>query len=112
LIEAGGKDFLEFLRLYFKAIFDILGMSSPVVTVLYVILALICIHVLAFVLGCLIGWISFIGKKSGGAKGAAVLYLLGTICFPVYVLFGLPITIIGFVGGGRQKKRNCKSVSV
>ncbi len=38
------------------------------------------------------------------ANFAAALYLIGTICFPVYILFGLLLTIIGFVGAGNQKK--------
>ena len=106
IIEAGGADFVDAIGAYFELAFDLLGMSSPAVTFLYVILVLLCVHIVAFVLGCLIGWIAYAGKKSGGAKFAATLYLIGTICFPVYLFFGLPITIVGFVGGGKQKKIN------
>ena len=106
IIEAGGADFVDAIGAYFELAFDLLGMSSPAVTFLYVILVLLCVHIVAFVLGCLIGWIAYSGKKSGGAKFAATLYLIGTICFPVYLFFGLPITIVGFVGGGKQKKIN------
>ena len=52
----------------------------------------------------MIGWLAYIGKKSGSAKFAATLYLVGTLCFPIYVFAGLPITIVGYVGGGNQKK--------
>lgn len=106
VIAAGGVDFIEALGAYFELLFDIFGLSSPEITFLYVIFVLVCVHIAAFVLGCLIGWIAYASKKSAGAKFAATLYLLGTICFPVYILFGLPITIIGFVGGGKQKKIN------
>lgn len=106
IIEAGGMDFIDAIGAYFELAFDLLGMSSPAVTFLYAILVLACVHIVAFVLGCVFGWIAYAGKKSGGAKFAATLYLIGTLCFPVYLFFGLPITIIGFVGGGKQKKIN------
>lgn len=104
IIEAGGTDFIDAIETYFELAFDLLGMSSPALNFLYVVVILLCVHIIAFVLGCLIGWISYAGKKSGSAKLAAILYLIGTICFPIYLFFGLPITIIGFVGSGKQKK--------
>lgn len=106
IIEAGGADFVNAVGAYFELIFNVLGINSPEITVLYVILILLCIHIAVFVIGCLVGWIAYACKKSGAAKFAAVLYLLGTICFPIYIFFGLPITIIGFIGGGKQKKLN------
>ncbi len=104
IIEAGGADFVDAVGAYFELAFDLLDMSSPAVTLLYVILVLLCIHISTFVIGCLIGWIAYAGKKSGGAKFAAVLYLLGTICFPIYLFCALPITIVGFIGVSKQKK--------
>ncbi|MBO5230993.1 MAG: hypothetical protein J6B88_00075 [Clostridia bacterium] len=106
IIEAGGADFIDAVEAYFELLFNLLGTDSSAVVFLYVLVVLLCIHIAAFVLGCLVGWIAFARKKSGGAKFAATLYLIGTICFPVYLLFGLPITIIGFIGGGKQKKIN------
>ncbi len=106
IIQAGGADFISAIGAYFELIFNVLGINSPEITFLYVILILLCVHIAAFVIGCLVGWIAYACKKSGAAKFAAVLYLLGTICFPIYILFGLPITIIGFIGGGKQKKLN------
>lgn len=49
---------------------------------------------------------------SGGAKFVATLYLIGTICFPVYLLFGLPITIVGFIGSGKQKRINNTTIAM
>lgn len=106
IIQAGGADFISAIGSYFELIFNVLGINSPEITFLYVILILLCVHIAAFVIGCLIGWIAYACKKSGAAKFAAVLYLLGTICFPIYFFFGLPITITGFIGGGKQKKLN------
>ncbi len=111
IIQAGGAEYIKALDSYFKFAFDILGMSSPAVTFLYVVLVLLCIHIITFVLGALIGWIAFARKKSGSAKFAATLYLIGTICFPIYLFIGLPITIIGYVGGGKQKKINRNSIA-
>jgi len=67
---------------------------------------LLLIHIVTFTLGVLFGWIGYSAKKSGLAKFASTLYLIGTICFPIYIFFGLPLTIIGYVGGGKQKKIN------
>lgn len=106
IIEAGGADFIDAMGAYFEIVFELFGTSSPELNFLYAIVILLCVHIVAFVLGCLIGWIAYAGKKSGSAKFAATLYLIGTICFPVFLIFGLPITIVGFVGGGKQKKIN------
>lgn len=102
IIEAGGFEYISAVIDSFK-ILDSMAIDSGL---LQVILILLCVHVILFTLGCLIGWIAYITKKSGGAKFAATLYLLGTICFPLYIIFGLPITIVGFVGGSKQKMIN------
>lgn len=106
IIAAGGTEYLDTLGAYFEFAFDILGTQSSGVTFLYVILILLGVHIVTFTLGCLIGWLALAYKKSGAAKFAATLYLIGTLCFPIYIFFGLPVTIIGFVGGSKQKKIN------
>lgn len=108
IIEAGGAEFVEAIGTYFKVVFELFGTSSSAINFMYAVVALLCVHIVVFTLGSLISWIAFLAKKSGGAKFAATLYLLGTICFPVYLFFGLPITIAGFIGGGNQKKINAK----
>lgn len=115
IVQAGGADYIYAVGKYFNTVFELLdfvGQDSALLTFLYVVLILLCIHAILFVLGCLIGWFSYAGKKSGGAKFAAVLYLLGSICFPIYLCFGLPITIVGFVGGSKQKKINNQQKNV
>ncbi len=114
LIEIAGTEFIDFFVAYFELVFDLfelLGMSSEL-TFIYVFIALFLIHIVVFPLGCVIAWISYIAKKSGGAKFAATLYLIGTICFPIYLIFGLPITIIGFIGSGKQKKINKINIAI
>lgn len=106
VIEAGGWDFIEALEKYFKAVFDILDMRSTETVILYIALILLLVHIVTFFIGALSGWIAYIVKKSGGAKFAATLYLIATICFPIFLFFGLPLTIIGYTGAGKQKKLN------
>ena len=110
VIKAGGLDFIDALTEYFETAFsllEMLGARSTTLGLLYAILVLLAIHIVVFVLGCIVGWVSFAVKKPG--KGAAVLYLIGTICFPLYLFFGLPITIIAFVGSKKQKKINAEA---
>ncbi len=114
LIETTGTEFIEFFVAYFEFLFDLfelLGMNSAL-TFVYVFIALFIIHIAVFPLGCIIAWISYIAKKSGGAKFAATLYLIGTICFPIYLVFSLPITIICFIGSGKQKKINKTNIAI
>ncbi len=104
IVKYGVADFIEGMKLTYKVLFDMLNIESSTFVVLNIILILLCIHIVAFVLGCLNGWLAFVSKKSGFSKFAAVLYLLGTFCFPIYFIFGLPITIMGFIGAAKQKR--------
>ncbi len=104
VIKAGGTDFIEALSTYFEIVFDLIGMNKEIAFI-YAVLILLCIHIVLFTLGAIIGWLSYAGKKSGGAKFAATFYLLGTICFPVYFFIALPLTIIGFIAGNKQKNK-------
>lgn len=110
-VEAGGLEYIELMESLSELAYEFAGDSAGVVTFINAILILLGVHIALFALGTLIGWISYIAKKSGGAKLAATMYLLGTICFPIYVVFGLPITICGYIGGGKQKKINKSMVA-
>lgn len=106
IIATGGMEYIEYCKQTFEAIFNLVGYSSISVNAIYAIMILLVIHISTFTLGFIFGWTGYLAKKSGWAKFAAVLYLIGTICLPIYIFFGLPITIIGFVGGAKQKKLN------
>ena len=106
IVAAGRMDYIAYCRQYFSLAYELLGFSSLSMNVVYAIVILLLIHIVTFTLGVLFGWIGYSAKKSGLAKFAATLYLIGTICFPIYIFFGLPLTIIGYVGGGKQKKIN------
>lgn len=104
IISAGGLSYINFWRSYFSFVSDFAGYGSLSANTAAVVLILLCVHIILFTLGAIFGWLSFGAKKSGLAKFAATLYLIGTLCFPIYIFFGLPLTIIGYIGGGKQKK--------
>lgn len=106
VIQAGGLDFIEYVQQSFELIFNLIGFDSVAVNIIYTVAILLCVHIVAFVLGAVFGWLGFVFKKSGFATFAAVLYLVGTVCFPVYLFFGLPVTIVGFIGKKKQKQCN------
>lgn len=116
IAEYGGEEVVEFVVAYFQFGFEVLfefaGAAATNIALMYALIILMLLHIVFFPLGMLIGWIAWISKKSGGAKFAATLYLLGTIFFPILLIFGLPITIMGYVGASKQKKINRASVGV
>lgn len=106
IIAAGGLDYIYFMQDYFSLVFNLIGYSTVSVTVLYVVLILLLLHIFAFTLGFIFAWIGYGVKSSGLAKFSAVLFLIGTLCFPIYIFPCLPLTILAFVGGNNQKKIN------
>ncbi len=111
MIAAGGIEYIEALAQSFSILSSISSDVTTTVAIIYTIMILLITHIALFTLGTFWGWISYLSKKSGMAKFAATLYLIGTICFPIYIFFGLPITIIGYIGGGKQKKINKTTIS-
>ena len=109
--ELGGLDYIEAWADYFELYFDMVefvGSHEDVVFVLYLAMILFCVHMALFVLGNFLGWLSFLCKAGVGANFAATFYLLGTIACPVALLIGLPLTIVGYIGGKNQRKINKK----
>ncbi len=104
ILELGGMEYIEYCQQTFSALFTLVGLGLESLYLVYVIVILLVAHIVMFVLGTIFGWVGFLRKKSGWAKGSAILYLVGTLCFPVYIFYGLPLTIIGFVGSSKQKK--------
>lgn len=68
--------------------------------------ALVMPHMIMFIIGAVFGWIGVLAKKSWAALIAAILYSVGTVLFPLYFMFGVPILILGFIGYAMQKKLN------
>ncbi len=106
IVAVGGLEYIAYWQQYFNLMFSLLGEDAVAVEIVYTIVILLIIHISTFTLGAIFGWIGYLAKKSGWAKFGATLYLIGTICFPIYFFFGLPLIIIGYIGGGKQKKIN------
>ena len=93
-----GMDFDDAIGIYFDAVTKLIGMGSSTAIFLYIVTILLGIHIITFIGGCVLGWISFINNKTNMSKISYKLYLTGTICFPIYLFYGLPITILGYIG--------------
>ena len=68
--------------------------------------ALLMQHIIMFLIGTVFGWLGFFIKKSWAALTSAILYAVGTLFFPAYFMFGVPILTIGFIGFSKQRKLN------
>ena len=71
--------------------------------------ALVTPHAIMYLIGAVFGWLGVIIKKSWAALVAAILYSVGSLLFLMYIMFGAPILILGFVGYANQKKLNNKN---
>ena len=72
--------------------------------------ALVTPHIAMFLIGAVFGWLGLFLKAGWAALVAAILYTVGVFLFFLYIMFALPIMILGFVGFNCQKKIN-KSAS-
>lgn len=68
--------------------------------------ALVTPHLAMFLIGAVFGWLGFALKANWAALVAGILYSVGTLLFPLYFMFGVPILVLGFVGYSKQKKLN------
>lgn len=66
--------------------------------------ALVTPHIIIMGLGAIFSWIGFFLKKSWGALVGAILYSVGALAFMLYIIFCIPLIILGFVGYAKQKK--------
>lgn len=64
IVEAGGFDYISDV----VQAFEILESFSIEAEFLKILLVFLCIHIVVFALGCIIGWIANFAKKSGFAK--------------------------------------------
>lgn len=104
IVELGGIEYVKALTYSFEFLFSIIGMESATLNLAYAILVGLCIHIVGFLLGAVLGWFAWFAKKSKLAKFSAVLYLIATIGCVFFFIASLPITIFGFVGAKKQKK--------
>ena len=66
--------------------------------------ALVTPHMVVIALGAIFSWIGFWARNSWGPLVGAILYSVGALLFMVYIVFCIPLIVLGFVGYVNQKK--------
>lgn len=91
-------------------IFKLVQYSSTALTTVFVIVVLALLHVVLFVLAILLGWIAYARKSWGTGLASAIIYLVGSVIFPISLVLVLPIMsiVFGFVGAFDQRKYHKK----
>ncbi|MBQ5911258.1 MAG: hypothetical protein IIW94_04555 [Clostridia bacterium] len=105
----GGTEYFVLANYANSLLNDLLGSLEELqifMTLLNVLSVFVALHTFLFTLAIIFGWIGYICKGAGFALSAAILYLVGTLLCPIFILSGLPIIILGFVGQACQRKLN------
>jgi hypothetical protein len=102
--------FFTYQKLMFAVTFEEIGITTGITVWVTAILVLIYLNLCLYLVGTIVGWIGYAVKSSGAALCSAIMYLIGTICFPICILTGLPAIIVGFISYGNQKKLNAAPV--
>lgn len=91
-------------------IFKLVQYSSTALTTVFVIIVLALLHVVLFVLAILLGWIAYARKSWGTGLSSAIIYLVGSVIFPISLVLVLPIMsiVFGFIGAFDQRKYHKK----
>ncbi len=66
--------------------------------------ALVTPHMLVIGIGAVFSWLGFFLRKPWAALVGAILYCAGALLFIIYIMFCIPLIILGFVGYSKQKK--------
>ena len=106
IIDAGGESIISAVGGFFETAFDLVGMSLAIINYLYVLAILLLVHAGLVVVGCIISWIAYVMKKDNLATVTAIIYLIGAICSPLCLIFGIAISAFTFVGASNQRKLN------
>lgn len=108
IVDGGGNSIINAVGGALEGLFGIIHMNLAITNYLYVIGILMLVHTGVFVVGMIFSWISYANKSNILATVAAVVFLIGTGCAPVLIVFGLPITALTFIGAINQGKINKK----
>lgn len=68
--------------------------------------AMVTPHIVIIGIGAIFSWLGFFLRKSWCALVGAILYCIGSLMFILYIMFGIPLIILGFIGYTKQKKLN------
>ncbi len=66
--------------------------------------ALVTPHIIIVALCTIFYWIGFLARKPWGALVGAILYCIGSLLFMLYIIFCIPMIVLGFVGFAKQRK--------
>lgn len=106
IINAGEVSVINTVGGFFEATFKLISIDIAIINYLYVIAISILVHISLFIVGCIISWIAYVIKKDSIATVAAIIYLIGTICSPICLVFGIIVTTLTFIGISNQRKIN------
>ncbi len=68
--------------------------------------AIVTPHMVMIGLGAIFSWLGFFLRKSWAALVGAILYCVGALIFMLYIMFCIPLIVLGFVGYAKQNKIN------
>lgn len=66
--------------------------------------ALVTPHMVLIGIGAVFSWLGFFLRKSWAALVGAISYCVGALLFIMYIIFCIPIIVLGFIGYSKQKK--------
>ena len=66
--------------------------------------ALVTPHMILVGLGAIFSWLGFALRKTWGALVGAILYCVGGFAFMLYMMFCIPLIVLGFIGYANQNK--------
>ena len=108
ILDSGRESIINTLGGFFETAFELVGMNLAIINYLFVLSILLLVHIGLVIVGCIVSWIAYAIKKDSVATVAAVIYLIGAICSPLCLIFGITISVLAFVGASNQRKLNKK----
>ncbi len=96
--------YLIYLIIYFGGAMGDLNSSEEIGGAIAT--ALVTPHMVVMGIGAIFSWIGFFTRKPWAALVGAILYCISALLFIMYVLFCVPMIVLGFVGYSNQKKLN------
>ncbi|MBR5129512.1 MAG: hypothetical protein IKU67_05620 [Firmicutes bacterium] len=87
-----------YLIIYFgMALSDIAGALATM---------LVTPHIVGMVLGTVFSWIGFWGKDASFVLISVIFYIASAVIFLAYIIFCVPMIVLGLIGYHKQKKIN------
>lgn len=103
-VDAGGNSIISAVGGFFEASFKFINIELAIINYLYILGILFLVHIGLFVVGNIISWTAYALKSASVATVASIVYLIGTICSPICIILGIPVTALTFIGAFNQKK--------